>query len=139
MGSDARALVRAVALFAAGIVAALGWVNGLYATATLAVIAALWIGAAAHHVARRRASPPPPSPIPVGDDARERRRLATYLDLSPAPHVALDARDRLHAVNRAARRLLGADDLVTHPPSALIDAFGAAVPGRAASVRIDTE
>ncbi|KQU61604.1 hypothetical protein ASG67_16545 [Sphingomonas sp. Leaf339] len=139
MGSNARALVRAGALFAAGIVAALGWVNGLYATATLAVIAALWIGAAAHHVARRRASPPPPSPIPVGDDARERRRLAAYLDLSPAPLVALDARDRLHAVNRAARRLLGADDLVTHPPSALIDAIGAAVPGRAASVRIDTE
>ncbi|MBJ6123366.1 sensor histidine kinase [Sphingomonas mollis] len=140
MGSDARAIVRAIALFAAGIVAAIGWVHGLYATAALAVIAALWIGAAAHHVARRRASPPPPpSPLPVGDDARERRRLAAYLDLSPAPLVALDARDRLHAVNRAARRLLVADDLVALPPAALVEAIGAAVPGRAASVRIDTE
>lgn len=139
MGSDARTAVRAIALFAAGIVAALGWTHGLYATATLAVVAALWIGAAGYLVARRRPAPPPPPPPPVGDDARERRRLAAYLDLSPAPLVALDTRDRLRAVNRAARRLLGTNDLVASPPDALVEGIAAAAPGRAGSVQIDTE
>lgn len=139
MGFDAqttaRSVANSVALFAAGLVAALGWANGLYATATLALVAAVWIGGAVQLFARRRAAPPPPPPLPAGDDARERRRLAAYLDLSPAPLVALDPDHRLRAVNRAARRLFDGEG---QPAEALIGGIAAAVPGRAASVQIET-
>lgn len=139
MGFDARTTARSVAtslaLFAVGVVAALGWMNGLYATATLALVAALWIGAAAHLTARRRAAPPPPPPLQIGDDARERRRLAAYLDLSPAPLIALDPDNRLRAVNRAARRLFDGEG---GSAGALVMGIAAAVPGRAASVQIET-
>lgn len=135
---DRHAAVRLAVLFLAGATAATGWTRGLYATAVLAVVVAAWVGAAQLLAARRRHAPRAAVPAPAGDDARARQRLAVYLDLSPAPLVALDAGDRLRAVNRAARRLFGADDMLRDPPPALVAAIAATVPGRTARVQIGT-
>ncbi len=136
MASDrVRAMLRALVIAAAGAAGAIATTRGLYANALLAALIAVWV-AALNLIdigQQRRAVPPPPSPVFPGEE--ERRRLTAYLDLSPAPLVALDD-GRLHAVNRAARRLLGASDLVADPPPALVAALSDTRPGRTATIDI---
>lgn len=137
MGFDGWPILRRAALpFAAGVGAALALQRGLYASFVVSVLIALWAAALIQQAVARRAAPPPPPPAPPADSAA-RRRLDLYLDLSPAPLVSLDAAGRLRAINRAARRLFGGDDLVAHPPPALAAAILATAPGRPGSVRID--
>lgn len=137
MASDGiAAAVRAALSTAMGAVAATAWTRGLYATAVLAGLVALWALALGVLAARPRTlATSPVAPAAVGDEA-ERRRLTAYLDFSPAPLVALDDQARLHVVNRAARRLLGAEDLVPDAPPALLAALEATAPGRTATVEL---
>lgn len=137
MASDGlAAAVRAALLTAMGAVVATAWTRGLYATAVLAGLVALWALALGVLAARPRTlATAPVTPAAVGDEA-ERRRLTAYLDFSPAPLVALDDEARLHVVNRAARRLLGAEDLVPDAPPALLAALEATAPGRTATVEL---
>lgn len=137
MASDGiAAAVRAALSTAMGAVAATAWTRGLYATAVLAGFVALWALALGVLAARPRTlAAAPVAPAAVGDEA-ERRRLTAYLDFSPAPLVALDDQARLHVVNRAARRLLGAEDLVPDAPPALLAALEATAPGRTATVEL---
>ncbi len=128
----ARRVAHAVLLVVAGGIAALAALKGLYATTLLAALVAVWT--AALDLADRPVAVPPPPPSPAtSPDAEERRRLTAYLDLSPAPLVALDD-GRLRVVNRAARRLLGASDLVPDPPPALLAALADTRPGRTVTI-----
>ncbi len=128
----ARRVAHAVLLVVAGGIAALAALKGLYATTLLATLVAIWT-AALDLTDRPVAVPAPPPPLAANPDEEERRRLTAYLDLSPAPLVALDD-GRLRVVNRAARRLLGASDLVPDPPPALLAALADTRPGRTATI-----
>lgn len=136
MASDrTRAAIRALVIAAAGAGGAIAATRGLYATALLAAMIAIWI-AALDLVDAGQRSPTPAPPIPAASAGEEeRQRLNAYLDLSPAPLVALDD-GRLRAVNRAARRLLSAGDLVADPPKGLITALADTRPGRTTTIEI---
>ncbi|PTQ64999.1 hypothetical protein C8J45_102357 [Sphingomonas sp. PP-CE-3G-477] len=139
MASDRlRATLRALVVAAAGAAGAVAATRGLYATALLAALIAVWIAALnlIDTGQPQAQSPSPPAPITAGEE--ERRRLTAYLDLSPAPLVALDD-GRLRVVNRAARRLLGASDLVADPPPALVAALSDTRPGRTVTIDIGDE
>ena len=129
-----HAMLRALIVAATGAVGAVAAMRGLYATALLAALIAVWIAALDLVDTRPRQPLPPPLPT-VSDREEERRRLNAYLDLSPAPLVALDD-GRLHVVNRAARRLLGASDFVVEPPEGLVAALADTRPGRTATIEI---
>ena len=133
-----RAVLHAILLALAG--GAIAWASsyGLYATATLATLLVLWIAAIGFtdHPVRLEA-PPAPSP-PMSPDLEARQRLTAYLDVSPAPLVALEA-GRLRVVNRAARRLFGANDLVPDPPETLLAALSGTRPGRTATIDMTDE
>jgi two-component system, NtrC family, nitrogen regulation sensor histidine kinase NtrY len=137
MASDWAVIRRAAIPFLAGVAASAAVFERLYATALLAFAVALWAAALVQQAAQRRAAPPTTPPLPApAVDAAERQRLKLYLDLSPAPLIALDRAGRLHAINRAARRLFACEDLIADPPSGLIEAIGGTVPGRSTTVRI---
>ncbi len=139
MASDrVRATLRALVVAAAGAAGAVAATRGLYATALLAALIAVWIAALnlIDTGQPQAQSPSPPAPITAGEE--ERRRLTAYLDLSPAPLVALDD-GRLRVVNRAARRLLGASDLVADPPPPLVAALSDTRPGRTVTIDIGDE
>ena len=74
----------------------------------------------------------------MSPDLEARQRLTAYLDVSPAPLVALEA-GRLRVVNRAARRLFGANDLVPDPPETLLAALSGTRPGRTATIDMTDE
>jgi two-component system nitrogen regulation sensor histidine kinase NtrY len=136
MGSSrARPIAHALLLALAGAIVALAIVHGLLATALLAALVAIWI-AVLDLVDRGQPVPVSAPPPPALPDEAERRRLTAYLDLSPAPLVALDD-GRLRVVNRAARRLLGASDLVPAPPPALLAALADTRPGRTTTIELD--
>lgn len=122
----------AVGTFAGG-AAAWSAASGLYATTVLALLVAGWTAAAAV-IATRPPMPLPPPAAMRGED--DHRRLTAYLDLSPAPLVVLEA-GVLRAVNRAARRLFGADDVLPAPPGALLEALAHTQPGRTATVTLE--
>ena len=134
--SRLSSVARLAVLFAAGGGAALAVGRGWYATMTLALLVGLWTGIVAARAAERAGSPSPPAPPPSLPDAATERRLVATLDLSPAPLMTLDPADRLRALNRAARRLLGAEDLVSDPPPGLVGTIVATPPGRSATVTI---
>jgi two-component system, NtrC family, nitrogen regulation sensor histidine kinase NtrY len=137
MGSrTAAALVRTGMLLLAGAALALAWRAGLYASALVAALAGAWAMIVTIVDAQRPrlllAAPAQSAP----DRAFGERRLTALLDLSPAPLVTLDGEGRLHAINRAARRLFGAADLIADPPPRLLDAMAAGQAGRAGRVVI---
>ncbi len=136
MGSErVRRLLHALILVAAGVIVALAATRGLYATALLATMVAVWTAARS----ATEAAPPvpaPPQPPAARSEREALQRRTAYLDLSPAPLVSLDG-ERLRAVNRAARRLLATNDLVPDPPPALVRALADTRPGRTASIALD--
>ncbi|WP_333571513.1 sensor histidine kinase [Sphingomonas sp.] len=125
MGSRGwAALLRGVLLLVAGGAFAVAWGSGLYASALVAALAGLWAIATGVVAARKPQLVPVAAPGPAPDPAHRERRLTALLDLSPAPIVTLDGEGRLHAINRAARRLFGAADLIADPPALLVKAIG---------------
>ncbi|WP_294331865.1 PAS domain-containing sensor histidine kinase [uncultured Sphingomonas sp.] len=138
MGSRGwAALLRGILLLLAGAAFAVAWGAGLYASALVSALAALWGVVTGIVEARRPQLVPVAAPMPAPDPAHRERRLTALLDLSPAPIVTLDGEGRLHAINRAARRLFGAADLIAEPPAPLLDAIGGDASSRAATVVID--
>lgn len=136
MGSRGwSALLRGMLLLLAGGAFAVAWSAGLYASALVSALAALWGVVTGIVEAQRPKLVPVAAPMPAPDPSHRERRLTALLDLSPAPIVTLDGEGRLHAINRAARRLFGAADLVAEPPALLVEAIGDAS-GRAATVAI---
>lgn len=136
MGSRGwSALLRGILLLVAGGAVALAWSAGLYASALVAALAALWGLVTGIVEAQRPKLVPVAAPLAAADPAHRERRLTALLDLSPAPIVTLDGERRLHAINRAARRLFGAADLITDPPALLVEAIGGEA-SRAATVAI---
>lgn len=138
MGSRGwAALLRGILLLLSGGAFAVAWSAGLYASALVSALAGLWGVVTGIVEARRPQLVPVAAPMPAPDPAHRERRLTALLDLSPAPIVTLDGEGRLYAINRAARRLFGAADLVAAPPALLLDAIGGDVSSRAATVTIE--
>ncbi|PVX30327.1 sensor histidine kinase [Sphingomonas pokkalii] len=136
MGSRGWAsLLRGMLLLLAGGAFMAAWSAGMYASALVAVLAALWGLVTGIVEARRPQLAPVAAPLTASDPAHRERRLTALLDLSPAPIVTLDGEGRLYAINRPARRLFGAADLVVDPPPLLVEAIGDAA-GRPATVAI---
>ncbi|TPG38269.1 histidine kinase [Sphingomonas koreensis] len=140
MGFDAALsrLMPPLLLFALGAGAMFAGIHELWANVVLALLLAAWTwGTIAVRARRDARTPPAPTLSPLlAEQAREQRRLTAYLNLSPAPLVTLDDERRLHAVNRAARRLFACEDRVPDPPAGLAAAIESAAPGRSASVRL---
>lgn len=138
MGSRGwAALLRGMLLLLAGGAFAVAWGAGLYASALVSALAALWGVVTGIVEARRPQLIPVAAPMPAPDPAHRERRLTALLDLSPAPIVTLDGEGRLHAINRAARRLFAAADLIADPPAPLVEAIGGDGASRAATVAIE--
>jgi two-component system nitrogen regulation sensor histidine kinase NtrY len=125
-----------LAVFAAGIAAAVAVHDRLYANAALAVIAGLWLSllSLADPPAVVALPPPPASPALLAEQT-ELRRLRFMLDHAPVPLVSLATDRSLRAVNKAARRLFGTDDRILGD-AALASAITAATPGQSATVRL---
>ncbi|WP_313535277.1 ATP-binding protein [Sphingomonas sp.] len=125
MGSRGwAALLRGMLLLLAGGAFAAAWSAGLYASALVSALAGLWALVTGIAEAQRPKLVPVAAPMPAPDPAHRERRLTALLDLSPAPIVTLDDEGRLHAINRAARRLFGAADLIPDAPALLVEAIG---------------
>lgn len=138
MGSRGwEALARGLLLLLAGGAFVLAWGAGLYASALVSAMAGAWGVIIGIVEARRPQLVPVAAPVPAPDPAHRERRLTALLDLSPAPIVTLDGEGRLHAINRAARRLFGAADLIADPPPQLLAAIGGDGAMRAATVAIE--
>lgn len=138
MGSRGwAALLRGILLLLAGGAFAVAWSAGLYASALVSALAGLWGVVTGIVEARRPQLVPVAAPMPAPDPAHRERRLTALLDLSPAPIVTLDGEGLLYAINRAARRLFGAADLIAAPPAPLLDAIGGDASTRAATVVIE--
>jgi signal transduction histidine kinase len=120
------ALLRGMLLLLAGGAFAAAWSAGLYASALVSALAGLWGLVTGIAEAQRPKLVPIAAPVPAPDPAHRERRLTALLDLSPAPIVTLDDEGRLHAINRAARRLFGAADLIAGAPALLVEAIGGA-------------
>lgn len=137
MGSRGwEALVRGMVLLLSGGAFALAWGAGLYASAVVSALVGAWGVITGIVAAGRPQLLPVAAPIAAADPAHRERRLTALLDLSPAPIVTLDGEGRLHAINRAARRLFGVTDLIADPPAVLCDAIGGDGATRAATVAI---
>jgi signal transduction histidine kinase len=126
----------ALCLLAAGVALSTALRHGLYANAVLACGTALWLSL----LSLRQDAPLPRTPGPVGAEAlaaeTELRRLRFMLDHAPVPLVVLSAEGQPYAINRAARRLFGADDRITQDGGVLSAAIATARPGQRALVKL---
>ncbi|HEX8569059.1 MAG TPA: HAMP domain-containing sensor histidine kinase [Caulobacteraceae bacterium] len=131
-----------IVLLLAGIGGETAWREGYYATCAVCVLVGAW--AAAHALvrtyARREMDAVTESAWSraVLQREREARALGAFVDHAPVPLLALRARGSLSALNLAARRFFGADDLVAEPPAALVPAILGATPGRPQTVVLET-
>ena len=114
-------------LLACGIGMALAWQAGFYACVCVLALTSLWIGvtAAFPRQTERIAAPATETVDPLAAQA-EQRLLASLLDQSPAPLLALHPDGVVRAHNRAARSLFGVDDRLVSPPPDLVEALGGA-------------
>ena len=126
-----------VLFFGLGIGFHLALRHRLYANAAVAILALLW---AATLWQRRWAMPPAgapaPRPRPSLDEQAERLRLGMMLDQTPVALVLSGQDGALRAVNRAARTLFRADDLIVPRPPALAAAMAAELPGNRTVLRL---
>ena len=144
VSSSALALPRRLlVVFLAGVGAQASWSLGYYASFTLCCLVTLW--AAGHLLAagRNRDDDELPSErrwasALLGRE-REARSLAAFLDHAPVPLLTLRAPRTLSALNLAARRFFGTDDLVAAPPEVLLGAALGARPGERRTLSLDTE
>ena len=119
----AAAALFQVLLFACGLGMVLAVQARLAAVATVLVLMAAWIAAAAAWQGRLRPAPPVGAVRELVSEGARARLLASLLDQTPAPLVTCDAQGVLQARNRAARRLFAADEVIREPPSALVEAL----------------
>ena len=108
-----------------------------YANAAVAILALLW---AATVWQRSWAMSPTyqaaPRAKPSLDEQAERLRLGMMLDQTPVPLVLSGQDGALRTVNRAARTLFRADDLIVPRPAALVQAMAAELPGNRTVLRL---
>lgn len=130
MDSRRVSLIAGTALlFPLGLGFCLALQHQLWATAAVAVLFALlaWVPL----LDEGWRAPPPAAAPPVIRAEADRRRLEHVLNHAPTPLVVVGADGRIETLNRAARRLLGAET-----PPALLEAAGALTPGGRALVRL---
>lgn len=109
-----RAVACAIGLVGCGVAAGAAWRGGLWGSLTGAVLVAIWLGALTWWLVVQQASTPPLVREALVDAAGDR----LVLDAAPTPIVMIEGA-HARVLNRAARRLLGADDRVVPAPAAL--------------------
>jgi two-component system, NtrC family, nitrogen regulation sensor histidine kinase NtrY len=131
--------VGQILLFGCGAGVVLAWQAGFYACVCVLILAGLWLGVLAtlsEPSGAKRAAPEPELTDPLSVQA-EQRLLASLLDQSPAPLVALHPDGVIRAVNRAARTLFRTDDRLVSPQPELLDALRGG--GGRLTVALETE
>ena len=109
-----RALAFAIGLVGCGVAAGAAWRGGLWGSLTGAVLAATWIAVLTWWLVVQQASTPPFAPEASREVAGDR----LVLDAAPTPIVMIEGLS-VRVLNRAARRLFGADDRVVPTPATL--------------------
>jgi signal transduction histidine kinase len=126
----------AACLVATGIALSVALRHGLYANAVLAAGAAAWLCGLCLRPDSPTAGAPDPSAAAIHAAQAELRRLRFMLDHAPVPLVLLSAEGAPYAVNRAARRLFGADDRITRDAAALSRAITSTQPGERSMLKL---
>jgi signal transduction histidine kinase len=109
-----RAIACAIGLVGCGVAAGAAWRSGLWGALTGAVLTATWLGVLTWWLAVQRASTPPFA----NEESREVAGDRLVLDAAPTPIVMIEGLS-VRVLNRAARRLFGADDRVVPTPATL--------------------
>ena len=126
-------------LFAAGAGAAAAWQRHMWAVLAALLLAAL-IAATLTIERRARHRQVRTEYLPASTRLAQREnRQALLLDLAPLALLTADSAGHIHAVNRAARQLLGADDLVLTVPPELAEALQSPSGGLPVSVQLQTD
>jgi signal transduction histidine kinase len=114
------AIGAASGIAAAAVAGTLAAQGGLYFTLLLAILLVIWLTGSVWRVVTRPAASATPPAAP--DDEGGRIMLRAMLDQAPGPLLVVEGGSRVRALNRAARRLFGADDVLSRPPADLLSA-----------------
>lgn len=109
-----RAVACAIGLVMCGIAADEGWRGGLWGSLTGAMVVAIWLAVVIWWLAVQRSTTPSVEREAAPDRAGDR----LVLDAAPTPIVMIEGAS-VRVLNRAARRLFGADDQMMGAPAAL--------------------
>ena len=136
-----RLAIRLGVLFLAGAGAQAAWNAGYFASLAICAGFGVWaIGRIAAEALEGRAG------VEAAEErlhgalmARERqaKTLTAFLDHAPAPLLAMRGRDRIEAINLAARRMFATDDVLADPPQALVAAMLGLEPGVRGALTLD--
>jgi signal transduction histidine kinase len=129
--------------FLAGAGAQAAWNAGYYASFALCCLLTVWAAAALLTGRRgegeRESASDRRWAAALLEREREARSLAAFLDHAPVPLLAMRSRGGLSALNLAARRFFGTDDLVADAPEPLLSAALGARPGERRTLTLETE
>ena len=109
-----RAIAYAIGLVGCGVTAGAAWRGGLWGSLTGAVLVAIWLIGMTWWLVIQRAC----TPLFTHEASREVAGDRLVLDAVPTPIVMIEGAS-VRVLNRAARRLFGADDRVVLAPAAL--------------------
>lgn len=125
-------------LFAAGAGAVAAWQQHVWAVFAALLVAAMSVAALLtdRHARRQQVRT---EYLPASARLAQRENMqAMLLDLAPLALLTADSSGHVHVVNRAARQLLGADDLVLSVPPELAEALTSPPDGLPVSVQLQT-
>ena len=135
-----RAATGAIAvsggLAVAGGVTVWAFERGLWGTATLVALVAVWLAVVLCRpaIGSRQASA---VAVAMVEREQEWAMLRLLLDQAPAPLLAVEGEMHVRALNRAARRLFATDDRLAPPPQCLLSPTAARLRHGGRSWRID--
>jgi signal transduction histidine kinase len=109
-----RSIACAIGLVGCGVTAGAAWRGGFWGSLTGTVLVAIWLSALIWWLVVQRAS----TPSLTHETSREMAGDRLVLDVAPTPIVMIEGLS-VRVLNRAARRLFGADDRVVPTPPAL--------------------
>lgn len=128
-----RLAIRLGVLFLAGAGVQAAWNAGYFASLAICAGVGVWaISRIAAEALEARAGLEATEDRLHGallDRERQTKTLTAFLDHAPAPLLAMRGRDRIEAINLAARRMFVTDDVIADPPEALVAAMLDLKPG----------
>lgn len=141
LGVAIRLAVRLAVLFLAGAGAQAAWNAGYFASLAICAGVGVWAISriAAEALEGRAGAEAAEERLHGALIARERqaKTLTAFLDHAPVPLLAMRGRDHIEAINLAARRMFATDDVLAHPPEALVAAMLGSAPGVRAALTLD--
>ncbi|MBO9546999.1 HAMP domain-containing sensor histidine kinase [Caulobacter sp.] len=136
-----RLAIRLGILFLAGAGAQAAWNAGYFASLAICAGIGVWaISRIAAEALEARAGLEATEERLHGallDRERQAKTLTAFLDHAPAPLLAMRGRDRIEAINLAARRMFGTDDVIVDPPQALVASMLGLEPGVRGALSLD--